>query len=90
MTITETRTKQPLRQIKWLFGSCASSNYYTQKMEYLERCCLPPGDYVLSCYDERKEGWSNAQIDILGHRYCDNFLGYIAMHRVAIPGYRSS
>ena len=55
-------------------------------MIYVERCCLHPGIYVLSCYDDRNEGWNNAYLDILGHRYCDDFLGYKAMRRVTIPG----
>ena len=78
--------KDHLRKITWILGSCASSNRYIDHMIYLERCCLHPGIYVLSCYDDRNEGWNNAYLDILGHRYCDDFLGYKAMRRVTIPG----
>ena len=73
-------------KITWRVGSCSSSYRYREKIEYLERCCLHPGDYIISCHNERNEGWNKAHLDILGHQYCDNFLGYEAMRRVTIPG----
>ena len=60
---------------------------YTSNTIYVERCCLAPGLHTLTCYNEKGPyGWGNGSIEILGQRYCDDFVGFKAMRRVPILG----
>ena len=54
---------------------------------YVERCCLAPGLHTLTCYNEKGPyGWGNGSIEILGQRYCDDFVGFKAMRTVSVLG----
>ena len=57
---------------------------------YSRRCCLPPGDYVLTCKHHPKYYWWGEFLEFQGNRYCDDFLGYRAMRRVTIFGIDNS
>ena len=79
--------------VRWKLGSCASLNSnvggatYQYPAIYTERCCLEPGIYTLSCYNfPPAQGWKNAYIVIMGHRYCDNFVSYVSFQKIAIEG----
>ena len=62
---------------------------YTSNTTYVERCCLTPGMHILTCLNEKGPyGWGNGSIEILGQRYCDDFIGFKAMRRVPIFGKR--
>ena len=73
---------------EWVYGPCASSQVYTSagvNREYVERCCLAPGQYLLTCKAKRGVGLSgNLQID--SNTYCDDFYGYITMEKIVILG----
>ena len=65
---------------KWRMGQCSGIHEYTfnKRMMYIERCCVNPGEHILSCHDEEKKvkmGWGNASIEINGQTYCDNYVG---------------
>jgi hypothetical protein len=55
--------------------ACSSNGYYEQgAATHVEDCCLPPGQYVLSCDSDGGDGWgSGASIVIAGQTYCDAF-----------------
>ena len=79
---------------KWKMGSCRgpSKEYtrnanYTSNTTYVERCCLAPGMHILTCLNEiGPYGWGNGYIEILGQRYCDDFVGFRAMRKVSLLG----
>ena len=53
----------------------------------MHRCCLSPGIYNLICKNEKHPfGWGNASVEILGQRYCDDFVGYQVMRKLDIKG----
>ena len=75
---------------EWKLESCYGPklgwNYSPNEIHY-ERCCLPPGQYTLSCLNRQsKYGWGNASLEIDGKRYCDDFVGFKAMRTVSVLG----
>ena len=79
--------------VKWELGRCSSLNSiangatYQYPAIYTERCCLQPGRHTLVCYTvPAAQGWKNAYIVIMGHRYCDNFVSYVSFQKIAIEG----
>ena len=76
-------TRYEANQLKWTFGTCSSSSTYKDYSKYFERCCLPPGQHILSCLNiETPEGWKNAFIEINGRRFCDDFISYSLMEKL--------
>ena len=77
----------------WVLASC-SGTYRAQdgkEKEYIERCCLKPGEYILICQNTDNSntkrhiyGWNSGFIEIQGQKYCDDFVGRKAMRRVEI------
>ena len=67
------------REISWsIKGTDCSSGQQTYEDEnsYSEYCCLPAGDYVLSCDDSYGDGWGDgAKITMGGIDMCDDFNG---------------
>ena len=76
--------------LNWEMDSCygpkGKVKYQTGKT-YLDRCCLSPGVYTLVCRNELKPfGWGDSFIEILGQRYCDDFVGYKGLRKVVVTG----
>ena len=44
-------TKTTASKISWSFGTCSGSRNYTKQHTFLEKCCLYPGHYTLSCME---------------------------------------
>ena len=78
------------KSLRWSLGTCSSGNNknkYNKNARYKERCCLAPGIHILSCYSsDQSLGWKYLQIRINGHSYCDDFISFKAMRKVAIHG----
>ena len=57
---------------------------------YFERCCNLPGLHLLRCEIESSwendQGWAENFIEIQGHRYCHDFIGYSAIRRINLTG----
>ena len=66
-------TKSYGRENTWTFGSCSSSQRYSSRREYIERCCLSSGEQTLTCKDGYGDGWHGGYIEIQGEKYCKNF-----------------
>ena len=76
------KTKAWAEEISWSIGFCSNTTVYTKKDKFIEDCCLPSGDYTLTCKDSYGDGWNGGSIEIYGKTYCDNF---IAGHELMIP-----
>ena len=74
--------------MKWSLGNCYSSYEYKRTdYGYSERCCLAPGKYTLTCENtKRPVGWYDGYVEIQGHKYCHDFMGYKAMRQITIAG----
>ena len=72
-------------EMKWIIkgyetNTSCESNRAEQSMKgytYSQRCCLPTRENVfnLTCIDTFVDGWHNANIEIEGRYYCQNFKG---------------
>ena len=93
MTVTVKIGNQPNNNdfsLKWKIGSCYGPKNiveYHANSTYFGRCCLRPGLYTLVCKNDiAPYGWGNSFIEILGHRYCDDFVGYKGFRRIVVNG----
>ena len=79
--------------VRWKLGTCGSLNSietgstYQYSAIYTERCCLDPGRYTLVCFNSPPaKGWNNANIQINGHQYCDDFVTYESFQKILVTG----
>ena len=77
--------------INWSMGTCSGAGNYILDREFIrttfiERCCLKPGVYTLTCSSKSRKGWNGAVLEVQGHQYCDDFIGYKAMRRLNVIG----
>ena len=60
---------------------------YKNKGKFVQRCCLTPGKYILTCEtNDLAMGWRNAKILVDGHSYCDDFFSHKAMRLITVTG----
>ena len=72
---------------KWSLGPCSQSQKSLGEGRYTERCCLSEGIHILTCKAGRNENdWSSNVVMILGHRFCEDFVGYEAVIPINISG----
>ena len=75
---------------EWTLGSCYGPKLelkYSSNEIWYDRCCLPEGQYTLTCRNTKsKYGWGNAKFIVDGKRYCDDFVGFKAMRTISIKG----
>lgn len=74
---------------EWQLGTCNSHGIEAimGNTKFVHRCCLRAGQHTLTCF--RKSGpygWNEGFIEMLGHRYCDDFLSYKLMQKIRIKG----
>lgn len=72
----------------WRFGHCQSSQEYVGTGTYTEKCCLSRGPQILSCTSFDSHGWGRSFVLLLGHRFCDDHVGYKAMSMIDVFGRR--
>ena len=75
----------------WEFGPCFSSHDNDQfsslnRRSYTEKCCVPNGDYALSCKSKKSTGWVRSFVKIGRHQFCDDYTGYNSFVALNIPG----
>ena len=71
----------------WEFGNCSASLKWLGPGTYTEKCCLPDGNHVVICKTSRNtQDWSDNSLLILGHRFCEDFVGYEAVIEVNVSG----
>ena len=59
----------------WSLGSCTGNSTDTRLPVYREVCCLPNGNYTLTCRDFYGIGWNGGYImGPRGNRYCEGFI----------------
>ena len=71
---------------QWLLGTCNSiGKEYKNFKKYIDRCCLKPGQYTLTCINTKNPyGWGDGYVEIQGHRYCDDFMSYRLLQKISI------
>ena len=81
--MTEWRTAEN----KWSLGHCYSSHKWVGAGTYIQKCCLSEGTHILTCKTSRhNDDWSSNVVIILGHRFCEDFVGYEEAMAINISG----
>ena len=75
--------------ISWSLGSCTSDDDYeiSDNLGYtlnVVRCCLAPGEHILTCKAASRMTWLTGYILIDGRKYCNDFIGLKAFRRLQI------
>ena len=71
----------------WSLGNCSSSHKWMGPGTYTEKCCLSGGTHVLMCKTGRtKNDWSGTVVTVMGHRFCEDFVGYETAIAINISG----
>ena len=75
--------------IRWELAHCHKvvTKWYDDynPKQYIHKCCVAPGNYTLICHNTKKPtGWKEGYIEFLGHRYCNDFMGFKAIRAIKI------
>ena len=72
---------------KWSFSHCSSPHKWMGGGMYIQKCCLSGGAHILTCKTSRHNyDWSSYAVTILGHRFCEDFVGYEDAVAINISG----
>ena len=68
---------KPKQDYTWSFGHCSASQKWFGAGTYIDECCISKGKHILTCStgSSGKSDWSNSVVMLLGHRFCDDFVG---------------
>lgn len=72
-------TRQHGVESSWTLGTCKSAETYSKRHStYTQRCCVVPGQHLLTCDDSAGNGWHGGFIKIWqfggwGARICEDF-----------------
>ena len=73
----------------WALGNCSGSDEWLGSGTYTDKCCISDESQVLTC-STRSRGrrdWSNCILMMLGHQFCDDFVGHNAFIEINVTGY---
>ena len=70
----------------WKFGNCSSSLEFFKPGIYIEKCCVSPGNHILTCNNNEGDDWSRSVLIIKGHHFCNDYVGNTAMIRLNLQG----
>lgn len=79
---------KPTPGYAWSFGHCSVSIKWLGSGTYTDKCCIPEGQHILRCSSGStgKGDWSNAVVMMLGHQFCDDFVGHTAFIPLNVSG----
>ena len=79
---------KPTPAYEWSFGPCVSSDKWQGSGTYTDKCCISSEQNMLRCSSTSpgRGDWSNAVVMILGHYFCDDFVGNTAFIALNISG----
>ena len=72
----------------WSLGNCSGSDKWLGSGTYTDQCCITEELQVLTC-STRSRGrgdWSNSILMMLGHQFCDDFVGHNAFIEINVTG----
>ena len=71
----------------WTLGHCSSALELMGHDSYSQKCCLSGAIHVLNCKIRRANNdWSESVVMLLGHRFCEEFVGYETFIAINISG----
>ena len=78
--------RRTYRFYSWELAQCYIMNDYSKLGTYTKKCCIHPGDHLLSCLSTNNIGWVDSFVRIGDHLFCDDIVGYNKFIRINIPG----
>ena len=80
-------TERSTPENTWSLGHCFQSQKWTGPGTYIERCCLSKGIHTLTCKtNQENNDWSSNVVVVMGHQFCEDFVGYEAVFSINISG----
>ena len=80
-------TERKIPENSWSLGHCSQSQKWVGPGTYIENCCLSNGVHMLTCKTNRaRNDWSSNAVIIMGHRFCEDFVGHEAVFSINISG----
>ena len=78
-------------EVSWKLGSCTNDKGYSityrdSTIINVVRCCLQPGEYILTCQAANARTWLTGYVLINGRKYCHDFIGLKGFRRLQING----
>ena len=75
--------------VSWKLGSCTNDKGYWLSSKdnaiiNIVRCCLQPGEYILTCQAANAKTWLTGYVLINGRKYCHDFIGLKGFRRLEI------
>ena len=73
--------------LSWRIGHCSSREYkdsLSREIINTYRCCLAPGEHILTCEASGQFHWRQSYVLIQGRKYCNDFIGFKALRRITI------
>ena len=79
---------KPASDFKWSLGHCSGSEHWLGSGIYTDKCCVSEERDILTCSISSlgKDDWSRSPLMLLGHTFCDDFVGQIAFISLNISG----
>ena len=71
---------------KWTLGSCTAADEYARPGAYITQCCTNYETPILTCKNSDINGWKDSHLEINGHRFCDDVVGYEARVQLNVSG----
>ena len=78
----------PRSDLGWSLGYCSSFGKWLGSGTYTDKCCISGDLHILTCNTSSHSlrDWSNSVLNILGHQFCDDFVGHNAFIALNISG----
>ena len=79
---------KPTSDFGWSFGHCSGSGNWQGAGIYTDKCCVSEGWHILTCSINSlgHSDWSRSPLMMLGHTFCDDFVGHVAFIALNISG----
>ena len=71
---------------KWTLGSCTAADEYARPGAYTTQCCTNYETPILTCKNSDINGWKDSHLEINGHRFCDDVVGYESRIQLNVSG----
>ena len=79
---------KPTPDFGWSLGDCSGSGIWLGSGTYTDICCISEEQHILNCWTSShyQRDWSNTILMMLGHQFCDDFVGHNAFIPLNISG----
>ena len=81
------KTQYDGQSVRWKLGHFHNARQYDDYREYIQRCCMIPGIYTLTCINnDNPEGWKNSRLSFQGVDFCFDFMSFKVFRQIIVEG----